>query len=46
MRTGGWTGAVRLKGGNGSLAVSGEVDGQREQGETALALRAGVQLGF
>ena len=43
---GGWTGAVRLKGGNENFAVSGEIDGEREQGTTAAALRAGVQLGF
>jgi uncharacterized protein with beta-barrel porin domain len=45
-RTGGWTGAVRLKGGNDSFAVSGEVDGEREQSATAVGLRAGVQIGF
>jgi len=45
-RTGGWTGALRLKGGNQSFTVSGEVDGEREQSATAVGLRAGVQLGF
>jgi len=45
-RTGGWTGAVRLKGGNENFAVSAEADGERQEGATALAMRAGVQIGF
>ena len=45
-RTGGWTGAARLKGGNDTFTASGEVDGERQQGTTAVALRAGVQLAF
>ena len=43
---GGWTGALRLKGGNSGFTASGEVDGQREDGGTAVAIRAGVQMSF
>lgn len=45
-RTGGWTAATRLKGGNNSFTVSGEVDGQREQGSMAVAFRLGLQAAF
>jgi hypothetical protein len=44
--TGGWTGALRLKGGNADFTASGEVDGERDDGATAVALRAGVQMSF
>ncbi|WP_157215780.1 autotransporter outer membrane beta-barrel domain-containing protein [Flavisphingomonas formosensis] len=43
-RKGAWTGAFRLKGGNGDFTVSGEVDGERQQGTTALGLRVGLQM--
>jgi hypothetical protein len=45
-RDSGWTGAARLKGGNGEFAASGEVDAEREQRSTAIAFRVGVQAGF
>jgi hypothetical protein len=45
-RTSGWTGAFRLKGGTSGYVISGEFDGEQQQSHVALALRAGLQVGF
>jgi len=44
VRQDAWTGAVRLRGGNGDFSISGEVDGAREESTTALSLRVGLQI--
>ena len=45
-RTSGWTGALRLKGGTSAYAITGEFSGEQQQGHVAVALRAGLQVGF
>ena len=45
-RTSGWTGAFRIKGGTSGYVISGEFDGEQQQSHVALALRAGLQVGF
>lgn len=45
-RKGGWTGALRLKGGNSGFTASGEIDGEHEDYGTAVSLRVGIQMSF
>ena len=45
-RTNGWTGALRLKGGTSAYAITGEFSGEQQQSHVAVALRAGLQVGF
>ncbi|WBO24015.1 autotransporter outer membrane beta-barrel domain-containing protein [Sphingomonas abietis] len=44
--TSGWTGAFRIKGGATGYVISGELDGEKQDSHVAVALRAGLQVGF